>query len=719
MDLKVFTVLVQKNEAILKKLAQRNIRFVADVLSDGYIDNAEFNIGNAEKIRDEDASAFSVIINADFLTGYPHPVLIDLKKAIGLYADSNAPKEKRIESALLMSRVNFMGTDGIRGKVVADGKNNDCVTLFVRDMAFTPGLVRITSYSFAKMCIDNGIVRTGDAVVIGNDGRDKAFDWVLNKAVCMGLSQAGLTVYDCGVVPTAIVPYTMLKRGIHCAAMLTASHNPSNQNGIKFFIDGKKMLPEGECGDYVLSAYMYAHRFLKQNQEKRCQAHEMPDILTESKEFIRSVLPAHASETLKGTTIVLDNANGAFAELSRMVLRDLAISFVSVNEAPIGANINLHCGVAEIEGTEFFYANDLGMCIPFVRELFSRGRASQSQKVFGIALDGDGDRGFVLFYDKEKDLVAVLDGDKCGYIIAQYYIENKKINPKDYWFVSTIESDIMTAVSAQKNFGLHSKVVSVGDKWIGGFNEGNLLVGLEISGHCIVPLTFTADDGKKVSLVSGIGLLTGLLAIIAIKELKLSAEKIVEPFESGFSKTFYTFFVDKTMLYRNSPLWNADRKIVANTVQKQIRCSLLPADTTVLFEDKEDPNVLYITLNDKQGLFGCVFVRNSGTEDKTAVYVKGRRGIQDALLAIGKEVQAHHIREMKNKTRIELLYENRIMKLLEHTPEIDLNDIKIELLKECSPAIGESDLHSIVHALKKEGRINVWQAEGTTKISKI
>ncbi|GEM_PF-636936 len=724
MDPKKFEVLLQKTESVLQHLSSKNILVVSNILSGGILTEPSLIRQNSSFFSDNDEETFLTLINAKLLNDYPHPLLIDLRKAIDLYRISTASEAEKTRNALLMARVNFMGTDGIRGKVVIDSPSSsphatNCIQAFLKDISFTPELVRITSYSFAKLCIDKGVISRGSSVVIGNDGRDVAQNGILNKAVCEGFAQAELMVNDCGVVPTAIVPYTMLRKDIRVAAMLTASHNPSNQNGIKFFLDGKKLLPEGTFGDYALSTYMYKNRLLENDSSKTSSSFLIPNIQADSIQFLKKTLPADMTSLLKGMTIILDTANGAFTEIGHKLLKELEISFVTKNEVPNGANINRHCGVAEIEGTECFYPQDLETHTPFIREIFMTGRKSAANSTFGIALDGDGDRGFVLYFDKEKDQIAVIDGDKCGFLIAQYLLKDKKIDASKQWFVSTIESDLMTATAAHEYLKLNSKIVSVGDKWIGAFNDGPLLVGLEVSGHLILPLPLLTDKGENKFLLSGIGLLTGLLTLIAIKTMKYTSEQIMTPFTPGFSKTFYTFFVDKTLFYQNSSVWNRDKQLVTDSVQKQINLKTLPSDTTIIMEEKEDPNVLYLTLKDSKGLLGCVFMRNSGTEDKTATYVKGKKEIKEALLEIGEAIQNNHLLTLKNKNRPEILYETHIMGLLRQCKEIDSHTLKLKIETAISQTIGDNDFHGVVHALKKEGRINSWQREGITMISMV
>jgi phosphomannomutase len=267
----------------------------------------------------------------------------------------------------------------------------------------------------------------------------------------------------------------------------------------------------------------------------------------------------------------------------------------------------------------------------------------------------------------------------------------------------------MAAQAAQKNLGLNTKIVSVGDKWIGNFMDGEVLVGLEISGHLIFPVDVCDPNGKKQILLSGVGLLTGLASICAIKGLGLDEEKIIEPFEPGFSKTYYIFFVDKTRYYRGSAIWNKDKELIEEAISGAIVNSRLPESAVIEYEDKEDLNILYIKILDGGKLLGVLFMRNSGTEDKNAVYVKGEKSYEAVLCEIGAKVQKMHTAEMKNESRIEYKYEQAIIK------NLDENGGKTTIDKVLSglSGVSESDLFGVVYGLKKEGRVGVLDREIT------
>jgi len=649
-----------------------------------------------------DAETLSVFLSSDWLDAYPTAVCVDLAKAVEIYQSLDA---SAVDTAFMLARVNFMGTDGLRGRVV-NKPTDDCIGDFLRDNAFTPELVELMSFAFVQLLLDNHVVTVGETAVIGNDGRDLAYGWAFRDAVRVGFTRAGLDVLDLGVVPTPLVPWQCLKLGHTAAACLTASHNPSNQNGLKFFVDGKKLLSEGNLGDYALSAYMYDYCY-KQSQPPEASGQVSTcSVIDDGTEWISQLLGDATKSALSGLTLVFDSANGATDTIGRAVLDRLGAHYVCVNGACTGENINRGVGVAEVEGTERYLGAKYDQHIPTVKQIFDAGRKSPAGTVFGVVVDGDGDRGFVLYYSLADDCVYVLDGDKCGYIMAQYFIDSRKLEPADYRFLCTIESDIMMPVAANQCLGLETNVVSVGDKWISGFPSDDVLVGVEISGHVIFPIDIECVTGQVKTLKSGFGLLTGLMTITAISGLHLDEDKIIEPFAPGFSKTYYTFFVNKSLFYRGSNLWNKDRDLVAGAVSDAIGFSVRPA---IECEDKEDPHVLYMKILVEDKLAGVIFVRNSGTEDKNVIYVKGDQAYEDVLVGIGAALQRLQASEMKARNRAEYGYEQAVMACL------DLGDgtTTLDKIKTDCPDASETDLFSVLNALRREGRIRVLDQQVT------
>lgn len=695
-----FNQFIEDNASVLSRLSDNKVFLVAPLATGGLLSDKALTEVNASYFSADDYVLLETIVNSDYLKNYATPVVVDMAKAVLLYKQQEGETEARVQGAVDLARFSFMGTDGMRGKISTD-PSLDPVKAFLNDNLLTPQMIEVTSYAFANMLADNGDVKKGDTACVGNDGRDITTEWALNKAMISGFNKAGLNVVDVAIVPTPFVPYQMLKEGFAAGAALTASHNPANQNGIKYFSHGKKILPEGKIGDYSFAAWVM-DGYLKGMGKAEGVNNTVVDLKADAVSFMKNVIPGELKDNLKDALIILDTANGAFHDLALEMMAEYDLNYICVNETPVGSNINRSCGVAEVEGQEEFKASDYEGALTVIKTMFDKGREGD-KTVYGIVLDGDGDRGFVLTYNKEKDEVLVVDGDKSGYIMAMYYAKNgaetSKLN-----FVTTVESDIMTAFSAKEKLGLQTPIVSVGDKWICTFNEGDLLLGLESSGHLIFPIGFKSDAGKDVELRAGNGMLTALMTLTGITSLGLSTEESFEPYEPGFSKTFYTYFVDKTLFYRGSGVWNKDREILEAEF-KALKAEGKVSDETVLvFEDKEDSHMLYASVKEGDKQLGAIFCRNSGTEDKTAVYVKCKVELENVLLPVGVKLKDNHLATMKNVNRIEYKYETAIMAELNSKKDISFDEVKALLANEFGGEIAESDVYGVVYGLKKEGR---------------
>ena len=706
MDIKQFEKLITENEEILFTLNKRKIFLISNLQSGGLFHDKEKLVQNAVFFSDDSYRIITRLLTSEYILNFPYPVLVDFAKTIEFYkSNASLAENERIKSSFLLSRINFMGTDGIRGKISMETED------YLKDLStkniLTPELIRNCVFSFANLLLNKKIIEEHDTVCIGDDGRDRITNGKFKQALIEGFLGANIHVYDLGIVPTGIVPYQILKKDFKAGAVLTASHNPSNQNGIKFFLNGRKLLPEGELGDYTLSALMYFFYIQKTLLERRASVSVSENIVVESTDFILSVLPQNITNLLQDSVIIFDSANGAFTEIGINVLDALQLDYTSVNDAPNGHNINKNCGIAELEGHDVFHSEFLDSYPRLIRETFSIGRKNDPGKVFGISLDGDGDRGYVVLYNKEKDCVYVINGDKCGYILAEYFLKSRKIEAKDLYFVLTIESDLMIASSVEKNLGLKTKIVSVGDKWIGNFDEGELLIGVEVSGHVIFPIEIVNNLNQKMTLLTGNGLLTSLMLLNAIKELDLSIEKTFLPFKPGISETFYVFFIDKSRFYKGSIVWTKNIELINYEISRLIDNRRLSSDTKLVIEEKEDPNVLYMNIVDANEVHGCIFVRNSGTEDKIATYTLGKQEMIDVLYKIGEKLRKSHSLLMKDKDKLEFKYENLIKTILKKQTEIKVQELKGAMEQTLEHSINENNLYNVLYGLKKEGGIKL------------
>ena len=566
-----------------------------------------------------------------------------------------------------LNGINFFGTDGIRGKVSKEETSPlSSLELFLDETVITPALIDLAVRAFVRMVGGN----SSSVFVTGSDGRDSALDYALTNAMNNAFASCGADVDYLGVVPTPIVPLHQLEHGCLGAAMLTASHNPSNQNGIKFFIDGKKLLPEDKMGDYTLSALMV--EIAPSGEKPSCKPGTVRtvDCAQRIASLMDSCVPA---ERMKDLNFIIDTAAGAWTRYADAFFSRNGIPFTRVSADEKGYNINSHCGVAEIEGHESYSREQAEYAPSIVKKLF------ENPASYGIVTDGDGDRGMLLKYDNATDCVKVYDGDEESFLVLSLMKAEGKV-PAGSVVVHTLESDIMASVSFAKEFGCRAVITDVGDKWICNCPEKNIVIGFESSGHVIIPL---AAAGKPY--LSGNGLLTAAMAALALKEGHRS-------FVRGFSKTWYTYFVDKALFADGTALWKEDSELINSLISKA-----LAEKSGYSYELRHfmDRNVLAFQVL-RDGLTVALLIsRNSGTEDKNAVYLKSIEDLVPALRPIAQALADNHRAKMRNPRRKEASMAASVMASISKDGRFELNEEQSK----------DPMMNSVLHALEREGQI--------------
>ncbi len=349
-----------------------------------------------------------------------------------------------------MSRL--FGTDGVRG--LANGP------------VITAELALSVSVAAARVLGEAG----GDhgrrpKAVVGRDPR--ASGEFLAAGVVAGLASAGVDVYDVGVLPTPAVAYLTGDTGADFGVMLSASHNPMPDNGIKFFAKGGHKLPD-EVEDRIEDAM--GERWPRPIGPEVGRVVSMPDGHTRYISHLLRVLP----NRLDGLRVVIDGAHGAASQVSPEVFRLAGAEVVEIGTAPDGLNINDGFGSTHLD--------------PLKAAVVARGAA------LGIAHDGDADR--CLAVDATGTEV---DGDQIMGILACALKERGRLAHDT--LVATVMSNL-GLLQAMEREGIHVRQTAVGDRYVleemraGGFSLGG-----EQSGHVIL-----LDHGT-----TGDGVLTGLL----------------------------------------------------------------------------------------------------------------------------------------------------------------------------------------------------------------
>lgn len=346
----------------------------------------------------------------------------------------------------------LFGTDGIRGRV--------------NEYPLTPETIVRVAMAAAEVLMGKARYRR---VLIGKDTRLSGY--MIETALTSGFTSMGLDVYLVGPMPTPAIAYLTRTMRMDAGVVVSASHNPFEDNGIKFFgPDGFKLPDDTEREiESLVTAEIPKHRM--PSPERVGKAYRIEDAAGRYIEFVKSVLPK--GFTLDGLKIVVDCANGAAYRIMPTVLEELGAQIYRIGCSPDGTNINRQCGSTDITA---------------LKEEVLRVGAD-----IGIAHDGDADRA--LFVDEKGGLV---DGDM---VLALWAKELKKQGnlKKD-----TVVATVMTNLGIERYLndrGIKLLRTKVGDRYVveemrkGGYNLGG-----EQSGHIIFFDHQTTGDGPVTAM---------------------------------------------------------------------------------------------------------------------------------------------------------------------------------------------------------------------------
>ncbi len=347
-----------------------------------------------------------------------------------------------------MSR-KYFGTDGIRGTV---GQH-----------PITADFMLKLGYAAGKVLTHNTKVKK--RVLIGKDTRVSGY--MFESALEAGLIAAGVNVDMLGPMPTPAIAY--LTRAFRASAgiVISASHNPVADNGIKFFsADGFKLDDDIELEIEAL----IDQPLITNDSFTLGKARRISDATGRYVEFCKGSLPSQFN--LAGFKIVLDCANGATYNAAPKVFKELGAHTITMATEPNGFNINDKCGSTYMEG----------LCARVVEE----------NADFGIALDGDGDR--VLFSDANGEIV---DGDELIYIIAQHRLQSGQgCNGVAGTLMSNLGLEL-----ALKDLNIPFLRTKVGDRYVvEALKDNDWNLGGEASGHVLCSDLNTTGDGIVAAL---------------------------------------------------------------------------------------------------------------------------------------------------------------------------------------------------------------------------
>ncbi|MEC8232652.1 MAG: phosphoglucosamine mutase [Pseudomonadota bacterium] len=338
----------------------------------------------------------------------------------------------------------YFGTDGIRGKV--------------GEFPMTPDFVM-------KLGWAAGVVLAADGtkeVLVGKDTR--ASGYMLESALEAGLSAAGVNIALAGPIPTPAVAYLASTFRADAGVVISASHNPYYDNGIKFFgRSGAKLGSEQQQAIEEKLQYALENGIECVDSERLGKARRIEDAAGRYIEFCKGTFPSDLS--LEGLTVVVDSANGAAYKVAPSVFEELGAKVINIANTPNGVNINDECGATSL--------NALSKAV------------TTNKADLGIAVDGDADR--IMFVDSDGDVV---DGDEILFLMAR---EAKQAGYKG-GVVGTLMSNLGLEL-ALKALDIPFERTKVGDRYVvEKLKKTGWRIGGETSGHILnLDYAFTGD----------------------------------------------------------------------------------------------------------------------------------------------------------------------------------------------------------------------------------
>ncbi|ORJ40584.1 phosphoglucosamine mutase [Haemophilus influenzae] len=401
-----------------------------------------------------------------------------------------------------MANRKYFGTDGVRGKVGT--------------YPITPDFALKLGWAAGKVLASQG----SKMVLIGKDTRISGY--MLESALEAGLAAAGLSAAFTGPMPTPAIAYLTRTFRAEAGIVISASHNPYYDNGIKFFSAKGTKLPDEieEAIEAMLEQPMDCVESAELGKASRIN-----DAAGRYIEFCKGTFPAHLG--LEGYKIVVDCANGATYHIAPNVFRELGAEVIEIGTDPNGLNINEKCGATDVTALQ--------------------AKVVETKADVGLAYDGDGDRIMMVDHLGNK-----VDGDQILFIIAREALRSGQLKGG---VVGTLMSNMSLEI-ALKMLGVPFLRANVGDRYVlEKMVENDWTLGGENSGHIIIADKNTTGDGIVASLA----------VLAAMAQHRLSLNEL-----ASAVKLFPQVLINVRFAGGTNPLESDTVKSVAAEVEKRL-----------------------------------------------------------------------------------------------------------------------------------------------------
>ena len=498
---------------------------------------------------------------------------------------------------------NLFGTDGIRGRVVLDEcDDEEALQRIVEERELTPQLMQLLGEALGRTLPEDG---QGDAIVIGWDERPD--NHTLASWLTLGFHASNCTVIHIGLASTPMLHYAVLETGARLGCMITASHNPVEDSGIKVFDAlGRKSMPDYERL-VTTSAYSLSQEDREIDTTDR-EAWMKPDShhSVDHSQWLKKRL-GFAEETFNATLafptpFLLDSSKGHASTWLASYLNEQGLDVKEVSQEAVAMNAG--CGAGELSPGQSWTWGEAKKS----DHLLVRSVASQAiGAIVGAALDGDGDRCLLL--QETHDGICVVDGDDIADALLSAL-------DADWIVAASIESNLTLLTSVRQQESMIGIETAVGDRWLSHALSKNhsltgkalpIMLGIEDSGHLVLPSPH--PNGSAWSLV-GDGAMTLIMFLLSTQHPSSN------PMEKGWKRRV-------SVTNPNRWMWDGKNQY-ADSVESMAITHLALAGEVTNWQRmglEGEPNLMLIRcqLNGNEVSLG---IRNSGTQAKTSISLR-------------------------------------------------------------------------------------------------